>query len=85
MIPTATSQIMETLIRIVMVLICSYMMIPYGIEYAAAGAMIGVLAGEIGGLAVLAIHFRWDKKASPKSPLAQHWYDKNNRSTNEFT
>ena len=71
MIPTATSQIMETLIRIVMVLVCSYMMIPYGIEYAAAGAMIGVLAGEIGGLAVLAIHFRWDKKASPKSPLAQ--------------
>lgn len=70
MIPTATSQIMETLIRIVMVLVCSYMMIPYGIEYAAAGAMIGVLAGEIGGLAVLAIHFRWDKKASLKSPLA---------------
>nr|WP_216855757.1 stage V sporulation protein B [Paenibacillus qinlingensis] len=71
MIPTATSQIMETLIRIVMVLICSYMMIPYGIEYAAAGAMIGVLAGEIGGLALLAIHFRWDKKAASKSPLAQ--------------
>ncbi|OAS17611.1 stage V sporulation protein B [Paenibacillus oryzisoli] len=70
MIPTATSQIMETLIRIVMVLVCSYMMIPYGIEYAAAGAMIGVLAGEIGGLAVLAIHFRWDKKASSKTPLA---------------
>ncbi|OCT14965.1 stage V sporulation protein B [Paenibacillus pectinilyticus] len=69
MIPTATSQIMETLIRIVMVLVCSYMMIPYGIEYAAAGAMIGVLAGEIGGLAVLAIHFRWDKKTSPKLPL----------------
>lgn len=71
MIPTATSQIVETLIRIVMVLVCSYMMIPYGIEYAAAGAMIGVLAGEIGGLAVLAIHFRWDKKDSSKPPLAQ--------------
>lgn len=71
MIPTATSQIMETLIRIIMVLVCSYMMVPYGIEYAAAGAMIGVLAGEIGGLAVLAIHFRWDKKALAKPPIAQ--------------
>ncbi|GFZ85904.1 stage V sporulation protein B [Paenibacillus marchantiophytorum] len=70
MIPTATSQIMETLIRIVMVLVCSYVMIPYGIEYAAAGAMIGVLAGEIGGLVVLAIHFRYDKKTSPKVPNA---------------
>jgi stage V sporulation protein B len=71
MIPTATSQIMETLIRIVMVLVCSYVMIPYGIEYAAAGAMVGVLAGEIGGLAVLAIHFKYDKKSSPKIPVAQ--------------
>ncbi|MBP1966015.1 stage V sporulation protein B [Paenibacillus aceris] len=71
MIPTATSQIMETLIRIVMVLVCSYVMIPYGVEYAAAGAMMGVLAGEIGGLAVLAIHFRYDKKTSPKLPAAQ--------------
>ncbi|WNR45878.1 stage V sporulation protein B [Paenibacillus roseipurpureus] len=71
MIPTATSQTTETLIRIVMVLVCSYMMVPYGIEYAAAGAMIGVLAGEIGGLAVLAIHFKWDKKSAPRLPSAQ--------------
>ncbi|TXK79304.1 stage V sporulation protein B [Paenibacillus sp. N3.4] len=70
MIPTATSQIMETLIRIVMVLVCSYVMIPYGIEYAAAGAMIGVLAGEIAGLVVLAIHFRYDKKSSQSLPIA---------------
>ncbi|MEW9700098.1 stage V sporulation protein B [Paenibacillus sp. SI8] len=61
MIPTASSQIVETLIRIVMVLVCSYVMIPYGIEYAAAGAMVGVLAGEIGGLLVLAIHFKHSK------------------------
>ena len=42
MIPTATSQIMETLDSHCNGLVCSYMMIPYGIEYAAAGAMIGV-------------------------------------------
>lgn len=78
MIPTATSQIMETLIRIVMVLVCSYVMIPYGIEYAAAGAMLGVLAGEIGGLVVLAIHFKLDKKSSPKTPVVQIGTTKSN-------
>lgn len=62
MIPTATSQTVETLIRIVMVLVCSYLMLPYGIEYAAAGAMIGVLAGEIGGLLLLALHFKFNKQ-----------------------
>ncbi|UJF36422.1 stage V sporulation protein B [Paenibacillus hexagrammi] len=61
MIPTATSQITETVVRIIMVLICSYLMLPYGIEYAAAGAMIGVFAGEIGGLVVLVLHFKRNK------------------------
>ncbi|NEW04530.1 stage V sporulation protein B [Paenibacillus sp. SYP-B3998] len=71
MIPTASSQIVETLIRIVMVLICSYVMIPYGIEYAAAGAMVGVLAGEIAGLLVLAIHFKHSKNQSPPAAKIQ--------------
>lgn len=84
MIPTATSQIMETLIRIVMVLVCSYVMIPYGIEYAAAGAMMGVLAGEIGGLVVLAIHFKYDKKTSPKAPIAQIGTNKTNGRLSNF-
>ncbi|MFD0694073.1 stage V sporulation protein B [Paenibacillus sp. GCM10027628] len=71
MIPTATSQIVETLIRIVMVLVCSYIMLPYGIEFAAAGAMVGVLAGEIGGFLVLAIHFAQSKKSAPAPAKAQ--------------
>jgi stage V sporulation protein B len=62
MIPTALSQIVETLVRIVMVLVCSYFMLPYGIEYAAAGAMIGVLAGELSGMFVLLSRYRSHKK-----------------------
>ncbi|HEY0827241.1 MAG TPA: stage V sporulation protein B [Bacilli bacterium] len=57
MIPTAASQIVETLVRIVAVLFLAYYMLPYGIEYAAAGAMLGVVLGEVGGLLVLFIHY----------------------------
>lgn len=62
MIPTALSQIIETLIRIVMVLVCAKAMLPLGIEYAAAGAMVGVMLGEIGGMLVLLLHFRAGRK-----------------------
>lgn len=53
MIPTATSQIVETLIRIVTVILFAYIGLPYGLVWAAAGAMAGVVIGEIAGLAVL--------------------------------
>lgn len=53
MIPSAVSSILETIARIIGVLWFSYLLLPKGIEYAAAGAMLGVVAGEIAGLAVL--------------------------------
>ncbi|WP_168121642.1 stage V sporulation protein B [Paenibacillus sp. HB172176] len=56
MIPSAVSQTVETLIRIVASLVFAYLLLPYGIEWAAAGAMLGVVAGEIGGLLV----FLWN-------------------------
>jgi stage V sporulation protein B len=62
MIPTAISQISETLIRIVTVLIFAYLMLPYGVQYAAAGAMTGVMVGELAGLLVLLIQFRIDHR-----------------------
>lgn len=58
MIPTATSQIMETIVRIFGMLALAWFMLPYGIEWAAAGAMLGVLIGEICGLAVLMFQYR---------------------------
>jgi stage V sporulation protein B len=61
MIPTAVSQVCETLIRIFFVLFFAYMMLPYGVEYAAAGAMAGVLVGEVFGLIIMVI-FYWRSK-----------------------
>ncbi|TDF97667.1 stage V sporulation protein B [Paenibacillus piri] len=70
MIPTALSQVTETLVRIVAVLTFSYLMLPYGVEYAAAGAMTGVMIGELGALLVLYAHYRRDRKESPRPPKA---------------
>lgn len=53
MIPSAVSSILETVARIIGVLWFSYLMLPMGIAYAAAGAMLGVVAGEVVGMGVL--------------------------------
>ncbi|NEN83630.1 stage V sporulation protein B [Paenibacillus elgii] len=58
MIPTALSQVVETLVRIVTVLAFAFMLLPYGIEFAAAGAMIGVMVGELSALLVLVLLYR---------------------------
>lgn len=58
MIPSAQSQIAETLVRIVFMLALAYFMLPYGLALAAAGAMFGVTLGELGGLAVLLHQYR---------------------------
>lgn len=71
MIPTALSQVVETLIRIVTVLSLAYVMLPYGIEYAAAGAMTGVMIGEIGALLVLYFQYRSDRKKKPDPPISK--------------
>lgn len=57
MIPTALSQVVETLVRIVAMLAFAYMLLPYGLEWAAAGAMIGVVIGELFGMLVLLFSF----------------------------
>ncbi|UQZ86782.1 Stage V sporulation protein B [Paenibacillus konkukensis] len=67
MIPTALSQVAETFVRIVTVLAFAYLMLPYGIEYAAAGAMAGVLAGEICALLVLYVLYRRSRRGGSRS------------------
>lgn len=62
MIPTAISQVTETVIRIVGVLLFAWLMMPYGLEYAAAGAMFGVLVGELGAMLVMLVMYNWTKK-----------------------
>ena len=65
MIPTALSQTGETMIRIVFVLFFAYKLLPYGLEWAAAGAMIGAVVGELFGLAILYWQYIRDKRREP--------------------
>jgi len=53
MVPTAASQLAETVVRCAAVLALAWWMLPKGVEFAAAGAMAGVLCGELAGLTVL--------------------------------
>lgn len=68
MIPTAFSQMTETLLRIAAVLTLAWLLLPYGLQFAAAGAMAGVAVGELGGLVVLLGQFAAEKrKKAPPS------------------
>lgn len=64
MIPSAASQTVESIIRACSVLLFSYLALPYGVEYAAAGAMFGVLLGECGGMIVLLLTYRKHRNKS---------------------
>lgn len=66
MIPTALSQLTETIIRIIAVLLFAYLLLPQGIHLAAAGAMLGVVAGELCGLLVLLLQYRLNKMKHAK-------------------
>ncbi|MDQ0110818.1 stage V sporulation protein B [Paenibacillus harenae] len=67
MLPSAISQITETVIRIIASLTFAYLLLPRGLEWAAAGAMLGAVAGEIGGFAVLLWKYKRDKRESKLS------------------
>lgn len=71
MIPTAISQTVETMVRIVFVLFFAYLMLPYGIPMAAAGAMVGVLTGEVCGMLVLIFHYKNKKQRLGRGLKAQ--------------
>lgn len=57
MIPSALSSVLETVTRIFFMLWFSWQLLPKGIAFAAAGAMLGVTAGEITGMLVLLIQY----------------------------
>ncbi|GGG20017.1 stage V sporulation protein B [Paenibacillus abyssi] len=69
MIPTALSQIIETLFRIIFVLFFAKLMLPWGLEWGAAGAMLGGVIGEFCGLAVLLLQFAIDKRKKTISDM----------------
>lgn len=65
MYPTAISQIIEQAVRVATVLIGAYLFLPRGIEYAAAAATSGAVAGAVAGLGVLLVCYVWKSAILP--------------------
>jgi stage V sporulation protein B len=62
MIPTAFSSTTETVVRIALTLLLAAVFAPFGLEAAAAGAVLGMVAGEAAGLLVLWRQAALDRK-----------------------
>lgn len=62
MVPSAISQVVEQIGRVVAVFILANLLLPHGVEYAAAGAAFGPVAGAIAGLLVLILVYYNRKK-----------------------
>ena len=58
MTPPAVSQIVEQFVRVTAMVVLAYWLLPYGLEYAAAGAAFGALPGGLAGLLVLSWFYR---------------------------
>ncbi len=53
MTPTAVSQIVEQIFRVITMIVLADLLLPWGLDFAAAGASLGALAGAVTGLIVL--------------------------------
>ncbi|MFC4600373.1 stage V sporulation protein B [Cohnella hongkongensis] len=74
MVPTAISQTTETIFRIVFTLLLAGLLLPYGLEAAAAGGVMGMAVGEFAGLLVLWRQFVLErrKESEPQQPPPSH-------------
>ncbi|RSK27991.1 stage V sporulation protein B [Bacillus sp. HMF5848] len=60
--PSAYSQVIEQVVRIIFVAICTKTLLPYGVEFAAAGAMISAVIGELASMIYMLFMFRLKKR-----------------------
>ncbi|UOE95540.1 stage V sporulation protein B [Alkalihalobacillus sp. LMS39] len=60
--PTAYSQVIEQVVRITLVAVMTSTFLPYGVEYAAAGAMASVVIGELASLVYMIFMFKSNKR-----------------------
>ncbi|WP_273061691.1 putative polysaccharide biosynthesis protein [Colibacter massiliensis] len=67
MTPTALSQIVEQLVRVVTMLAFAYILLPYGLDYAAGGASLGAGLGGISALLVLLYFYYKLKRTIPSA------------------
>lgn len=61
--PTAISQFAEQIVRVGVGLIATFVLLDKGLDAAAAGATFGATVGAVGGLAVIALIYRLNKRA----------------------
>jgi len=66
MTPTAVSQIAEQIFRVVTMILFASLFLPWGIDFAAAGASLGAFAGAVAGLLVL-VYFHWKLESDIRS------------------
>ena len=66
MTPTALTQSLEQLLRVVSGLFFAHLLLPKGVEYAAVGASIGVVIGEMSGFLLITIIFIRRRPRVPK-------------------
>lgn len=71
MIPSAVAQTIETMVRIVFSLLFAYLLLPYGLSLGAAGAMAGVVLGELIALIYMYASFRKQQGQARFSQLQQ--------------
>jgi len=72
--PTAISQIVEQVGRVVTGVLFAYLLFPKGIEYAAGGAALGTLIGSVMGSVYLVLTYFKVKKELPVRRVAKHKY-----------
>lgn len=60
--PQSIAQVLEQIVRITFVGVFIYILLPYGIEYAAAGAMFSIIIGEFASLLYMIRKFRQKRK-----------------------
>jgi len=67
MTPTAVSQIVEQLVRVVIMLGFAALLMPYGLDYAAGGASLGAGAGGVAAFLVLLYYYYKLKRHLPET------------------
>ncbi len=60
--PSAVSQVIEQIIRIGLVVSCTTLLLPYGVEFGASGAMISIIFGELASLGYMLYIFKQQKE-----------------------
>lgn len=70
--PAAYSQVIEQIVRITLIALLTKMFLPYGIEFAAAGAMLASVLGELISLLYLFTTFKLKKKFPVRKSFFKH-------------